>query len=127
MCSRIAIRLFFACLIGAAFCSDSTADQLQNGEPIDFEKSVLPILEAKCNRCHGEKSRKGKLDMRTPELMLKGGNTGPAFVPGNSQKSLMIELMHYQEMPPKKVEPRVTAAEFDLLKAWIDALEPPPQ
>lgn len=102
-------------------CSFSVADQLQEGDPIDFEKTVLPILEAKCISCHGEKSRKGKLDMRTPELMLAGGNTGPAFVPGNAKKSLMIELIHYKEMPPKKVEPRITAEEFDLLKKWIDA------
>ena len=108
-------------------CSFSVAEELRQGDPIDFEKAVLPMLEAKCIRCHGEKSRKGKLDMRTPELMLEGGNTGPAYVPGNSKKSLMIELIHFNEMPPKKVEPRMTAEEFDLLKAWVDSQTPPSQ
>jgi len=39
----------------------------------------------------------------------------------------MIELIHFNEMPPKKVEPRMTAEEFDLLKAWVDSQTPPSQ
>jgi cytochrome c len=94
--------------------------------PIDFNKQVQPILAEKCIRCHGERQRGGMLDMRTLEAMLKGGVSGPAFVPGKSDKSLMIELIHFKEMPPRKDRgPRVTPDEFKLLKAWIDAASPP--
>jgi hypothetical protein len=92
--------------------------------PVDFRRSILPILEAKCNQCHGARRRGGKLDMRTREAMLKGGNTGPALEPGNPDKSLLIELIHFNEMPPKKSAPRVTAAELQLLKDWIKAGAP---
>jgi hypothetical protein len=87
-----------------------------------FEKDVLPIFEEKCIRCHGAKRRGGKLDMRTVEAMLEGGDTGPAFQKGNSRKSLLIELIHYKEMPPKKETPKVTAAELELLRKWIDTM-----
>ncbi len=91
----------------------------------DFQNDVLPILEAKCVRCHGGKSRGGKLDMRTTDALLKGGASGPAYVPGDSKKSLMIELIHFNEMPPKKEQPRVSKDELELLKRWIDGEKPP--
>lgn len=94
-------------------------------ESPDFKKHVLPIFEAKCNRCHGEKRRGGQLDMRTVESLLKGGVSGPAIKPGNAQKSLLIEMIHFKEMPPKKETPRVTEEELKLLKTWVDALPKP--
>jgi len=89
----------------------------------DFKSHVLPIFEAKCVRCHGDKRRGGKLDMRTVDALRIGGASGPAFEPGNAQKSLLIELIHYNEMPPRKEQPRVTPEELKLLKAWIDGMK----
>lgn len=88
----------------------------------DFQRDVLPIFEAKCLRCHGEKKKDAKLDMRTLDALLKGGVTSPAIKPGNAQKSLLIELLHYNEMPPKKETPRVTKEELELLRKWINAM-----
>jgi len=93
-------------------------------KPPDFQREVVPILEAKCNRCHGARKRDGKLDLRSREAMLKGGSSGPAIVPGDAGKSLMIELVHYNEMPPKRDKNRVTDAELKLLKAWVDGGAP---
>ena len=90
--------------------------------PVDFQRDVLPIFEAKCLRCHGAKKRDAKLDMRTLEALLAGGVTSPAIKPGNAQKSLLIELLHYNEMPPKKETPRVTKEELALLRKWINAM-----
>ena len=88
----------------------------------DFARHILPILSGKCIRCHGEKQKGGRLDMRTVDSMLKGGVSGPAFKPGNSEKSLLIELIHFKEMPPKRDPgPRVNAEELLLLKSWVDA------
>jgi len=91
---------------------------------VDFKRDVLPILEAKCIDCHGAKEKKGKLDLRTRAAMLQGGNTGAAIEPGKPDKSLLIELIHFNEMPPKKTKPRVTADELQILKAWIAAGAP---
>ena len=88
----------------------------------DFQKDVLPVFEEKCIRCHGAKHRGGKLDMRTLEALLGGGDTGPALKPGNAKKSLLIELIHYKEMPPKKKGPFITPTELELLRHWINSM-----
>ena len=112
------IFVWLLCVLAAGYaCADEKA-----GEVPDFKKDVQPILEAKCIRCHGEKRRDGKLDLRTVESMLTGGVTGPALQPGNSKKSLLIELIHFNEMPPKKQTPRIEKEELELLRKWIDAM-----
>ena len=48
---------------------------------IVFEKDILPIFNSKCIFCHGDKKKKGGLDMRTVALMMKGGDTGSSTRP----------------------------------------------
>ena len=110
----------WAFLCTLTLCGLAAGDARAEEAP-DFTKHVLPIFEAKCIRCHGAQRRGGKLDMRSLDALLEGGVSGPAFKPGNSKKSLLIELIHYNEMPPKKETPRVTKEELDLLRKWIDA------
>ena len=90
-----------------------------------FQTHVFPILEAKCVRCHGAQRRDGKLDLRTLDAIRQGGVSGPAIKPGNPTKSLLIELIHYDEMPPRKEQPRVTPAELKLLRSWIEQMPAP--
>lgn len=88
----------------------------------DFARDVLPVFEQKCIRCHGERQKGGKLDMRTPEAMLRGGNSGAAFTPGDAKQSLFIELIEFKEMPPKKSNlPRVSEKELQTLREWVNA------
>ncbi|MFT5470781.1 MAG: hypothetical protein ACI8UO_005912 [Verrucomicrobiales bacterium] len=91
-------------------------------DALDFEKDILPLFEEKCIRCHGGKKKGGKLDMRTLDSLFSGGVTGPAIKQGNAPKSLLIELIHYKEMPPKEEGPFVTDEEQQLLRRWIDAM-----
>lgn len=91
---------------------------------VDYKRDVAPILEAKCNRCHTANKAGGKLITTTRAAMLKGGDSGPAIEPGQPDKSILIELIHFNEMPPKRIQPRVTADELKLLKAWIAAGAP---
>ncbi len=120
------MRRFLSIFLGGLLISslageNAWADDKPASAP-DFQEDVLPIFEEKCLRCHGTKRRGGKLDMRTLEAMLEGGDTGPAIKPGNAKKSLLIELIHYKEMPPKKEKNFVTPAELELLRRWIDAM-----
>jgi cytochrome c len=93
---------------------------------VDFRRDIRPILEAKCYRCHGGTKKEGDLDMTSREGLLKGGNSGPALVPGNVEKSLMVELIEFEEMPPRKEKQPVTKEEFAKLAAWIKAKAPMP-
>ena len=117
-CPWILYGWLLCTLAGGGLCAEDAP-----ATPPGFQKDVLPIFEAKCLRCHGAQRRGGQLDMRTMESLLKGGVSGPALRQGNSQESLLIELIHYNEMPPKKETPRVTKPELDLLRAWIDSLK----
>jgi hypothetical protein len=88
----------------------------------EFEKDVLPVLTARCLKCHGGDKPKAKLDLRTRAGMLQGGESGPALVPGSSAKSLVFEMIRKGEMPPKS--DRLPAEEVALLRAWIDGGAP---
>lgn len=104
-------HFFIAFLLSLSFAA------LKADDPT-FEKDVRPILKAKCYHCHGEFDKpKGKLDLRLPRLMKKGGATGPALVVNNLHDSLLWEKVESDEMPvgDKKLSP----AEKETLKKWI--------
>ena len=74
-----------------------------------FEKKIRPVLVEHCYKCHSASSEKlkGELFLDTKEGMLKGGESGkPAVVPGDADKSRLIEAIRYGnedlQMPPKK-------------------------
>src|SRR5690349_23367144 len=54
------------------------------------DKQVLAILQ-RCFQCHGETLQMAKLDLHTRDAMLKGGESGPAVVPGNAAASLLYK------------------------------------
>jgi len=72
-----------------------------------FEKHVRPVLVENCYKCHSAEAEKlkGGLHLDSKEGVLKGGDTGPAIVPGQPDKSLLIKAVRYADenlqMPPK--------------------------
>lgn len=93
---------------------------------VDYYRDVYPFLKANCLACHNKTTTKAGLDLETPESMRKGGDSGPAIVPGKSRESLVVLASLHQkdmEMPPannKSGAVRLTSAEVSLLKSWID-------
>src|SRR5688572_1842716 len=57
-----------------------------------FEKSVRPILTRNCYSCHSHAANKmrGGLALDSRSGWEKGGDSGPAVVPGQPDKSLLI-------------------------------------
>src|SRR5438132_11053649 len=62
-----------------------------------FEKNIRPILVDTCYKCHSAQSEKlkGGLYVDSPYGLRKGGKTGPAIVPGEPEKSLLIKAVRY--------------------------------
>ncbi|MCI0535032.1 MAG: DUF1549 domain-containing protein [Verrucomicrobiales bacterium] len=104
-----------------------TPEQIQSLPPpaahqIDFTKEIKPILETSCMKCHGRGKSKGELRIDTRETFLKGGESGPAVVPGKSEESLLIELvagLNPESVMPKKGS-KLNSSQIALLRAWID-------
>jgi len=87
-------------------------------EPASFDRDIKPLLQAKCAKCHSEKARKAELDLTSAAGLLKGGESGPVFLAGKPDKSLLYEKVHSGEMPPKK-EDRLSASEMEIIRRWI--------
>ena len=94
-----------------------------------FETKIRPVLAKHCYRCHakGAKRLKANLLLDTKAGMLKGGDNGPAIVPGNAKKSLLIQALRHQndlEMPPSGPLPKNVIADF---VKWVDLGAPDPR
>jgi len=87
-----------------------------------FENRVRPILANHCIDCHGEKKQKGGLRLDSRAGWERGGDNGPAIVPGKSAESLFFKAVLHSDpdlkMPPK--EP-LAPSDVEALAKWIDS------
>src|SRR4051794_15194862 len=85
-----------------------------------FEKKIRPLLVERCFECHTSgKKPKADLALDSRTGMLKGGDNGPALVPGDPEKSLIIQAIRYDDtpkMPPRSKLPAQAVAD---LTAWV--------
>ncbi len=91
-------------------------------DPVDYVRQIKPILAKHCYACHGSKKQESGLRLDTAALAIKGGESGPAIVPGNSAESLLIQAVTGSDLVdrmPLKGKP-LDEAQIDLLKTWID-------
>jgi mono/diheme cytochrome c family protein len=85
---------------------------------LTYERDIRPIFKAYCFQCHGEGEKlKGGLDLRLRQLIAKGGESGPAFMPGKPDKSLLYQQVVDGEMP--KGEKKLTKDQVALIGRWI--------
>ncbi|HZM05490.1 MAG TPA: DUF1549 domain-containing protein, partial [Candidatus Saccharimonadales bacterium] len=126
MKSTFAIVALFA-LLGTPAWADLTPAQIKAlppaaTHPIDFKKEIKPIFEATCIRCHARGRSEGGLKIDTRQTLLKGGDSGPAVVPGHGEQSYLVSLVggvDPDEVMPKKGT-KLTREQVGVLRAWID-------
>src|SRR4051812_4763040 len=77
----------------------ATAAEPTKSELDFFESKIRPLLTDRCYKCHSSKSEKlkGGLSLEFRDTILKGGKTGPAIVPGDPEKSLLITAVRYTD------------------------------
>jgi hypothetical protein len=97
------------------------ADPLSKRQRLDFfEAKIRPILAKHCYECHAADSKKlsGGLLVDSRQGLLKGGDSGPAVVPRDLKKSLLISALKHDdfEMPPKGKLPVAVIVDFE---KWI--------
>src|SRR5438046_2571411 len=87
---------------------------------VSFSKDIQPILQASCWKCHGASIQLSKLDLRTREAALKGGEKGPAVVPGKAEESRLYRLVSGVEKPAMPMDGKLSADQIAAIKDWID-------
>ncbi|MFO0950256.1 MAG: PSD1 and planctomycete cytochrome C domain-containing protein [Isosphaeraceae bacterium] len=85
-----------------------------------YDRDVRPLFEARCVKCHGAKAPKAELDLTTHAGLLKGGESGPAVVPGKPAESPLYEAVHEGRMPSGKTG-RLEPGQVEMLRRWIEA------
>ncbi len=122
------VRSFFKQGLGivlllALRISKSEAEEPSKADLDFFENKIRPVLVENCNSCHSHDAPKlkGGLSVESLEALLKGGQTGPAIVLGDPEKSLLIKAVKYGDpdlqMPPK--DKRLSAQQIADLSLWI--------
>jgi hypothetical protein len=121
-------RCVIALLLGAllhgrgyeSFADDATQEAARASK--HFSEVVLPLLKKRCYECHSHAadSAEGGLVLDSRAGWKLGGDSGPAIVPGRSEKSLLLTAVEYSDpelqMPP---DSKLPAREIAILKDWI--------
>jgi cytochrome c551/c552 len=98
------------------------ATSLAADEAARFVDEVLPLLEAKCVSCHGPEKQEGGLRLDSLASAREGGERGPALVPGDLEKSLLVKAISFRDadfqMPPKQ---KLSDKEINALTEWVKA------
>ncbi len=97
-----------------------TARASESASDRHFVERVKPLLDSRCLSCHGPDKQKGGLRVDSRDAILKGGEHGPAVVPGKPAESLLVQVVLHAkkdlEMPPKE---KLTTNDIAVLTRWI--------
>ncbi len=107
-----------------AFVPASAEEATTAPAAVDFAKDVKPIFAAHCVKCHGPDEQEAglRLDHRTPAL--RGGDSGKAFVPGQPEKSLLVERVTSKDTdevmpPPFQGVAALKPEQIETLRRWV--------
>ncbi len=97
-----------------------------NSEQFWVEK-VEPLLDKQCLKCHAGVRQRGGLDLRSLETTLRGGDSGPAIMPGKPEESRILQYVAPKGEPHMPPDPKkqLSAEEIATLKSWIAQLPAP--
>lgn len=109
----------------------AATEQLTQAQTEFFENKIRPLLVTECYKCHSQQAPKlkGGLSLESRDGWLKGGDTGPAIVPGKPDASLLIKAVRYTDedlqMPPKGK--KLSDEQIADLENWVKMGAPDPR
>src|SRR5262249_35822610 len=125
------IVLAVAVTIAVLNLRGTAADSADPKDGIPFyEQKIRPILAENCFKCHSHAANKSRGSLVVDSLggLLKGGDRGPALVPGDPDKSLLIQAVRHTDpdlqMPPN--DKKLTDEQIGLLTRWVKMGAPAP-
>jgi hypothetical protein len=84
-----------------------------------FDSKIAPILTRRCLACHNNQLKDGEISFEDRASLLKGGGRGPAIVPGEPERSILIQAIKRKgelKMPPG---PPLRPKEIARFEEWI--------
>jgi hypothetical protein len=123
-------RAFLTCALAAFLAAAPVHAAGPDARGVEFfEAKIRPVLVDNCYSCHSAQAgkKKGGLALDTRAGVLKGGDSGPAVVAGQPDKSLLLAAVVQDgdlKMPPKKKLPAAAVADF---RRWIEMGAPDPR
>jgi hypothetical protein len=116
-------RTHWACVAIALFaCARSVSAQTHTSP--DFARDIQPILAERCNMCHNNSNRSGKLSVATRQALLDGGASGPAIKPGDPSASLLVTVITGDKPRMPKFGNPLTRDQIEAIRRWIAAGAP---
>ncbi len=120
------LTLLFFCaaffMLPSALAATEEAGKKDTSEPVSYFKQIRPVLQRQCQGCHQPATRQGDLVLTSYESFKAGGHSGPAYAPGDPDKSLVMAYLKGEREPrmPLGGEP-LTAEQIGFFQRWIAA------
>lgn len=130
------LLLVVACWSTSAVAEDAAGPQDESERRSEirfFENHIRPVLVEHCYSCHSAQAKivRGGLWLDSREAMLRGGDSGPAIVPGDAEESLIVSALRHEsfEMPPRKQLGEVVVQQFTrwISRGAVDPREETPE
>ena len=107
-----------ALIVWGAALSPVVGQTAPGAAAADLSMSAQRVFDAKCVRCHGGARRRSDVDL----LRHRGLDKNQRLVPGDPSASKLFQAITHGStaaMPPK--EPRISAEDIEVVRAWIEA------
>ena len=105
----------------------ATVSAFAQALPSDFfENKVRPVLAENCYDCHTS-AEMGGLRVDSRERLLQGGKSGPAVMPGDPDKSLLIQAVRQSGDLKMPKGGKLKPAEIQALTDWVKSGAPWPE
>jgi hypothetical protein len=117
----MALRRWFAIPLLACAAGWAQTPAVVSSSSVSFSQDVAPILARNCEQCHGQAPAMANLDLRSREAVLKGGQHGPALVPGDSASSRIYKHLTGEVKPQMPMGGRLSDREIAIIRNWIDS------
>ena len=110
-CGRRSRLLFILCsLLSTTFGKGADPDPESF-----FELKIRPVLLGSCFKCHGGQKVTSDLRVDSREALLRGGQSGPAVIPGDAERSLLIQAVRHTHEKIKLSDEAILN-----LTEWVD-------
>jgi hypothetical protein len=109
------------CLLAALAANAQEASKPKtSGKDVRFfDRRVAPIFQHRCIACHNQELKDGGISFLDRASLLKGGSRGPAVVPGDPERSVLIRAIRHNSDPQMPPGPKLPDKDIVTLTDWV--------